>query len=105
MTTRQQLLDSAPCFTPRETAVIIGELYRKGARAGEPNVRAVREMIRAGRLALVDPSAAPGRWQVTRPSIVAYLSPAPPAPMRVLSGAPRPWSDAGGGADTPAGAA
>ena len=85
MTTRQQLLDSAPAFSLAETATILGETVTRGARASEPNPRAVKRLVRDGRLAVVDPTAPAYRWQVTRVSIIARLEGR--STFRVIDGA------------------
>ncbi len=72
--TRQQMLDGAPCFNPTDAAYILDELVTKGRHRGQPNARAVRDLIRAGKLALVDPDTPPSRWTVTRESIRARLA-------------------------------
>lgn len=61
---RQQVLDENPSLSPSQLAHVVGRVHTRGARKGEPNVRAIRDEIRDGRWPLVDPSAPAHHWQV-----------------------------------------
>lgn len=72
--TPQAILDGHPALTISQTATVINRVHVRGPRKGQPNELAVRELIRDGRLQLVDPTVPHKSWTVTRASIRRYLS-------------------------------
>lgn len=64
-----ELLESSPVHGIAAVATILQLLSRNG----EPNRRAVHELIRSGRLRLVDPEQPIQRWTVSRAELERYI--------------------------------
>lgn len=73
MSTRQEVLDANPSLSPAQLAYVVGRVHARGARRGEPNVRAIRDEIRGGKWPLVDPTAPAHHWQVPSAFVARYL--------------------------------
>lgn len=71
--TPQWLIDNYPALTLRQAAICCNRLVLTGTHKGEPNELAIRNLIRDGRLELVDETAPAKSWAVTRRSVRKYL--------------------------------
>lgn len=79
--TPTELLERAPVHGLSNVAIILGHLRRNG----EPNRDVVRELIRSGALALVDPTQPITRWTISSAEIRRYLDEGPRRPLRAVS--------------------
>lgn len=68
--TPSQLLASSPVHSLNAVAKILALTKRNG----DPNRRAVRELIHSGRLRLVDPDQPISRWTVSAAEIERYIA-------------------------------
>lgn len=67
--TPAELLDGAPVQSINSTAIIL-QLRR---RNGEPNRRAVHELIRSGAIRVIDPAQPIQRWTVSTAELRRYI--------------------------------
>lgn len=74
--TPSELLDSAPVHTASDVAIILRFLRRNG----EPNRRAVHELIRSGAIRVIDPSQPVQRWTVSTAELRRYIAEGPRRP-------------------------
>jgi hypothetical protein len=57
----------------RQTAWVLGDLHRRGAKKNEPDRRLVLEKIADGRLRIVDDSAKQPYWTVSAQEVDRFL--------------------------------
>lgn len=77
MLSAAELLERNVVLTPTQVAVVLNLCNTRGPAKGEPNVRAARDLIRSGALALVDPTQAPTRWTVSVAEVRRYMAEGP----------------------------
>lgn len=70
--TPTEVLDSNVVLTPTQIAYVLGLLHGRGKNAGKPDRRAALELIKAGRLPLVDPTQSITRWTVPANAVRKY---------------------------------
>lgn len=68
--TPAEILANYPVLTIGQAAIVL----RKLTRNGEPNRRAVRDLVRSGRLPLIDCSEPPHRWTVAAADVQRYIN-------------------------------
>lgn len=68
------LLERKVVLRPLEVAFVLGLTITRGADKGKPSRLAVYELIRAGRLKLVDPQQSITRWTVSCDEVRRYLA-------------------------------
>lgn len=71
--TPADLLDGSPVQSINSTAIIL-HLRR---RNGEPNRRAVHDLIRSGAIRVIDPSQPIQRWTVSTAELRRYITEGP----------------------------
>ena len=72
--TPAEVLDGNLVLTLTQVAYILGLSVAKGARKGEPNLRAAAELVHTGRLRAVDPHQPVGKCTVSAASVRRYLA-------------------------------
>ena len=71
--TAAELLDSKVALTTDDVAFILGLMYQRGSRAGQPNRRRVSELVKAGRIAPIDPQVPAQQWRFATSTIKRYV--------------------------------
>jgi hypothetical protein len=71
--TPAEVLESNVVLTPGQVAYVAGLLHKRGEHRGQPDRRAALELIKAGKLPLVDPSQSVTRWTVSVSAVKKYL--------------------------------
>lgn len=71
--TPTERLHASPVQSCTDVALIL-KLFR---RNGEPNRRAVHDLIRSGAIAIIDPTQAIHRWTVASAEVERYVSSGP----------------------------
>lgn len=71
--TPAEVLDRNVVLTPAQVAYVAGLLHRRGEHKGEPDRRAALELIKAGKLPLVDETQSITRWTVPSSAVKKYL--------------------------------
>lgn len=72
--TPNEILDSHVVLTPAQIAYVLGLHHTRGEHKGQPDRRAALELIKAGRLPLVDPTQSITRWTVATAAVRAYTN-------------------------------
>lgn len=68
------LLETNVALTLTEVASVLRLLHQRGAHKGEPDRRLVVELVRAGKLRLVDDDQANHHWTVATSEVRRYLN-------------------------------
>jgi len=71
--TPAEVLDANVVLTPSQVAYVAGLVHRRGEKKGQPDRRAALELIKAGKLPLVDESQPITRWTVSTVAVRKYL--------------------------------
>lgn len=71
--TPAEVLDANVVLTPSQVAYVAGLVHRRGKNEGQPDRRAALELIKAGKLPLVDESQPITRWTVSVVNVRKYL--------------------------------
>jgi hypothetical protein len=72
--TPAEILGTNVVLTPAQVAIVLGLLYTRGAKQGEPNRRRVIELVDAGKLTPVDPEQPWWRWTFSTQAVAAYAN-------------------------------
>ena len=76
------LLDRYECLSLEQTAFVLNLVYRRGPHKGEPNPYAVRELLVAGKLRLLDPDQRRSHWTISAPVVRHYADTGQAMPRR-----------------------
>lgn len=72
--TPAQVLATREVLDAEELAFVLGKFFTKGAKRGQPDPLKARELMRTGRLRVVDPDVPERYWSVSRVTVERYIT-------------------------------